>query len=208
MATVRRQLGRARWLGPCVCSLLTSLPLCLPLAVDATTSGSSAAARPGGFTSRAVAGRAVARRSMSGPASITWQLPLDGRADVARRFEGPAAPWAPGHRGVDLRGEVGQTVLSPADGVVTFAGVVAGRSVMVLTHAAGLRTSLEPVQAIAGVGTRVRAHDPVGRLTGESSHCTPVCLHWGVRRGSTYLDPLALLGGRAAVLLPIAGQVR
>lgn len=92
--------------------------------------------------------------------------------------------------------------------MVTFAGVVAGRSVMVLTHAAGLRTSLEPVRDTAGVGTHVRAHEPVGRLTDESSHCTPVCLHWGVRRGSTYVDPLVLLGGRTAVLLPIAGQVR
>lgn len=106
---------------------------------------------------------------------------------------------------MDLRGATGQVVSSPADAVVTYAGVVAGRSVVVLTHAAGIRTSLEPVQAVVPVGTQVAAGDAVGRLTDEPSHCTPVCLHWGVRRGSTYLDPLVLLGVRTAILLPVAG---
>ena len=35
-------------------------------------------------------------------------------------------------------------------------------------------------------------------------HCAPAtCLHWGVLRGETYLDPLVLVGAVRVMLLPL-----
>lgn len=118
-------------------------------------------------------------------------------------FRAPPQRWAPGHRGVDLAAQVGVSVRAPAAGVVSFSGWVVDRGVITLTHPDGLRTSLEPVEATVAVGTAVAAGDVVGVVQDASSHCRPVCLHWGVRRGDTYLDPLDLLpGGGPVVLLP------
>jgi len=91
---------------------------------------------------------------------------------------------------------------------VTFAGPVAGRDVVVVTHDDGLRTSLEPVTATVARGTRVARGALVGAVQEDvatsASHCAQVCVHWGVRRGETYVDPLGLLGVRPPiVLLPL-----
>jgi hypothetical protein len=45
-------------------------------------------------------------------------------------------------------------------------------------------------------------------MSGVPGHCAPgVCLHWGVRLGATYLDPIGLLRGFGPiVLLPIDGS--
>jgi hypothetical protein len=46
----------------------------------------------------------------------------------------------------------------------------------------------------------------LGRLTLAGSHCPlQACLHWGLLREDTYLDPLALLGLERVRLLPLAG---
>ncbi|MBE1874580.1 M23 family metallopeptidase [Myceligenerans pegani] len=127
-------------------------------------------------------------------------------ARVARPFDPPASAWSAGHRGVDLAATVGAGVGSPGPGTVTFAGTVAGRGVVVVAHAGGLRSSLEPVAATVAVGTSVAAGDPLGTVEATSSgHCAPEsCVHWGVRSGGRYVDPLALLRPErpAVVLLP------
>jgi murein DD-endopeptidase MepM/ murein hydrolase activator NlpD len=87
---------------------------------------------------------------------------------------------------------------------VSFSGVVAGRGIVVVTHAGGLRTTYEPVARRVGAGTPVEAGDVLGTLAPWSSHCTPrACLHWGLRRGEIYLDPLALVDRGPPVLLPL-----
>jgi murein DD-endopeptidase MepM/ murein hydrolase activator NlpD len=145
-----------------------------------------------------------------------WVPPLDRAPDalgVLAPFDPPAHDWLPGHRGVDLAADPGEVVRSPAPGVVTFAGPVAGRDVLVVLHDDGLRTSLEPVTATLAPGSRVGAGTPVGSVevapegttsTHHGGHCADVCVHWGVRRGDRYIDPLALLGDRPPiVLLPL-----
>jgi murein DD-endopeptidase MepM/ murein hydrolase activator NlpD len=94
-------------------------------------------------------------------------------------------------------------VLSAGRGRVTFSGAVAGRGVVVVSHDGGLRTSYEPVDARVPVGTAVDVGQPLGTLASAWSHCAPdACLHWGLRRGSTYLDPLTLVDAAPVVLLP------
>jgi len=90
-----------------------------------------------------------------------------------------------------------------ARGSVSFAGRVAGRGVVVVDHGA-LRSTYEPVSPTVRVGDHVDAGDQVGLITANGSHCWPdVCLHLGVRRGDTYLDPLSFLGSLPVRLKPL-----
>jgi murein DD-endopeptidase MepM/ murein hydrolase activator NlpD len=126
---------------------------------------------------------------------------------VVAEFSAPAGPFAPGHRGVDLGGQVGDPVRSAGAGVVAFAGVVAGRGVVSVDHPGGLRTSYEPVMATVARGDPVTSGAVLGRLELVASHCPPAaCLHWGLRRGDTYLDPRSLIGAVRVRLLPVWGS--
>ncbi len=126
--------------------------------------------------------------------------------DVVARFDRPRRPWLPGHRGVDLVAVTDDVVVAPAPGVITFAGQVGGKPVVVLTHGE-LRSTFEPAVTELDVGTALRAGEPVARVASDAgaAHCAPTrCLHWGVRRGEAYLDPLLLLGAAGPiVLLPL-----
>ena len=134
----------------------------------------------------------------------TW-LDAPAPVEIAAVFERPASDWGPGHRGIDLWLAAGAQVLAPGDGVVTFAGRVAGRGVVVVSHPSGLRSTLEPVTASVDVGQRVLPGDALGMLELNGSHCAPrACLHWGVRRGDAYVDPLDVLRGFGPIrLLPL-----
>lgn len=134
--------------------------------------------------------------------------PLVPRPEVVAAFEPPSAPWGPGHRGVDLLGHPGETVHAAAAGTVVFAAPLAGRGVVVVDHGS-VRTTYEPVQATVHVGDKVGAGQPLGRLEMAMSHCFPrACLHWGLLRGDTYLDPLMLVGGGPVRLLPLTPEAR
>ncbi|MFD4017480.1 murein hydrolase activator EnvC family protein [Streptomyces sindenensis] len=123
--------------------------------------------------------------------------PLAGRPALLRGWEPPAGPYGPGHRGVDLAAGPGARVLAAADGRVSFAGRVAGRGVLAIEVAGSgsppLRTTYEPVRPLVEEGADVRAGQPVGVLEAGPFHCEAGCLHWGLRRGDAYLDPLSLL---------------
>ena len=116
--------------------------------------------------------RGVPTSSVAAPGR-TWTWPLAPRPEVRRRFLPPAHTWSPGHRGVDLAATVGQPVLAAGAGTVSFSGVVAGRGVVTVRHAGGLRTTYEPVDGRAAVGTAVRRGDRVGVLSAASGHCEP-----------------------------------
>lgn len=132
-----------------------------------------------------------------------YVAPLAGPLDLRRAFDPPAVRWGAGHRGVDLGASVGQEVLSPGAGTVTFAGDVAGRGVVTVRHPDGLRSSLEPLVPAVAPGDAVDAGEVVGSLSEVPGHCTPSsCLHWGVRDGDAYVNPLRLLLAGPTVLLP------
>jgi murein DD-endopeptidase MepM/ murein hydrolase activator NlpD len=131
--------------------------------------------------------------------------PLSPRPEVVRGFDPPATRWGAGHRGVDLLGHQGQQVHSSLGGTVTFAGPLAGRGVVVVDHG-GVRTTYEPVSARVAVGEVVARGAVIGTLQRSSSHCFPrACLHWGLLRGDSYLNPLTLVGAGPIRLLPLSG---
>jgi murein DD-endopeptidase MepM/ murein hydrolase activator NlpD len=140
------------------------------------------------------------------PALGSWVSPLAGSPVVVRPFDPPTAgqPWLPGNRGVDLAAPVGASVRSAGAGVVSFAGPLAGRGVVVVVHGS-LRTTYEPVLARVTVGDVVRAGEQIGVLQAAPSPCGQrPCLHWGLLRGDEYLNPMLLLSP-AVRLLPQGG---
>ncbi|MGC9666342.1 murein hydrolase activator EnvC family protein [Planosporangium sp. 12N6] len=137
------------------------------------------------------------------PGRFGW--PLDGPPPVARQFTPPPRPWLPGHRGVDLVGRPGVPVRAAGPGTVRFAGQVGGRTIVSVDHTDGLRTTYEPVTPTVVAGQVVRAGDPLGVLDAGHEGCPAAgCLHWGLRRGEVYLDPLVLVGRGRVRLLPLA----
>ena len=123
--------------------------------------------------------------------------PLPG--PVVRGFDPPEQVWLAGHRGVDLAGTPGDPVVAPADGVVSYAGVLAGRPVLVVDHG-DLRSTLEPVDAVVAVGARVSMGDVVGHLADGHACSTGTCLHWGLKRGDDYLDPWSMISSPVRLL--------
>ncbi len=99
----------------------------------------------------------------------------------------PQQKWGAGNRGVDFDAPPGGPVVAAADGEVVFAGSVAGAKHVVVLHADGLRTSYS---FLAGIdvhrGERVAAGQQVGVAGGP--------VHFGVRAGDEYIDPLTVLG--------------
>lgn len=133
--------------------------------------------------------------------SLGWVWPASAFR-LARPYVAPAHEYAPGHRGIDLALPEGMPVRAPADGVVAFAGSVAGRGILTIDHGDGLVTTLEPVQSLLTAGSTVRRGEDVAAL-GVGGHAEAGQLHFGVRLNGSYINPMLLLDGvPRAVLLP------
>jgi murein DD-endopeptidase MepM/ murein hydrolase activator NlpD len=134
--------------------------------------------------------------------------PLTGDAVVTRPFAPPTTAWGAGHRGVDQGGAGGGPVVSSGPGRGSYAGLLAGRGVVTVTHDGGLRTTYEPVDAEVVVGQQVTTGTVIGFLAAGHASCAPAatCLHWGLLRGETYLDPLSLVTQGRLRLLPLGGD--
>ncbi len=109
-------------------------------------------------------------------------------APIVDPFREPACEWCPGNRGLTYALAVGSAVRAAAAGTVTFSGVVAGTRYVVVEHAAGgLRATYGGLASTAlSAGDVVAAGAIVGRAGPE--------LHFGLRRGETYVDPAPMLG--------------
>lgn len=139
------------------------------------------------------------------PGLDAWRWPLGPPAPkVVRGFSPPASPWGPGHRGVDLAARPGQPVRAAGPGRVSYADRLAGRGVVAIDHGA-LRTTYLPVRPSVAAGRRVTSGTRIGVLEEDLSHCGTSCLHWGLLRGSLYLNPLNLVQ-RQVRLLPFWSQ--
>ena len=124
-----------------------------------------------------------------------WIPPVGGA--VLRPFVEPIAQYAAGHRGVDFVAAAGSPVRAANDGVVSFAGTVAGAVHVVVAHEGGIRTSYSFLtSADVRVGQRVSRGQVVGRAGGSGDAHGAGILHFGVRIGERYLDPMLLFRPR------------
>jgi murein DD-endopeptidase MepM/ murein hydrolase activator NlpD len=123
---------------------------------------------------------------------------------VVHGFAPPAHDWLPGDRGVDLAARPGEAVVAAGAGRVSFAGTVGGTGVVVVAHSGGLATTYEPVRAAVQVGQVVALGERIGQVVVGWARCRPqICLHWGLKRAGSYLDPLGLVGAAQIRLLPV-----
>jgi murein DD-endopeptidase MepM/ murein hydrolase activator NlpD len=140
------------------------------------------------------------------PASRQWRSPVGG-LDLLTDFDPPPQRWLPGHRGVDLAASADLPVTAAGAGTVVFAEDLAGRGVISIVHANGLRTTYEPVEPLVAAGDAVTAGQTIGHLQpGHASCPNAACLHLGLKRGPLYLDPMLLFGSGKVRLLPRPGR--
>ena len=148
----------------------------------------------------------------SGPAAAAearYRWPV--RGPVIRPFVAPADPYAAGHRGIDIGAPVGTAVRAAEGGLVTFAGWIAGSLYVTIEHPDGLRTSYSWLSSHdVGRGDRVSRGDVIGRTgRGHREEARPH-LHFSVRAGSTYIDPMLVLESATFVgvirLAPLEGD--
>jgi murein DD-endopeptidase MepM/ murein hydrolase activator NlpD len=127
----------------------------------------------------------------AGSAVVGWLRPVPGA--VVHPFEAPASVYAAGHRGADLTAAPGTAVRAANDGVVSFAGSVAGTLHVTVTHAGGLRTSYSFLASVAvRAGQTVVRGDVLGASGGTGPDHDGSVLHLGLRVGDTYVDPMQL----------------
>ena len=140
------------------------------------------------------------------PAAAAWTWPTGG--PVVRPFSlGPDAYAAGQHRGVDVQADVGEAVLAPAAGTISFAGTVPTHGFTVTIQTAGYAVSLTHLGEIAvAEGDAVAEGAVMGRAgaSGVMEWPSPY-VHLGIRVGSAaddYVDPMKLLPGRTVVPPP------
>lgn len=183
-------------------ALLAALLL---LTASVAPSGEAISAGPVALKT-AVSSPAAASGAGSAAPRPSWDWPLFPRPEVLRTFDPPDRPWMSGHRGVDLGAtHDGVPVTSPEAGTVSFVGVVVDRPVITIDHGNGLKSSFEPVESGLAAGAVVAKGDAIGTLL--PGHCGSLaCVHWGVRRGDEYVNPLEFVVDlRPSILLPVTG---
>jgi murein DD-endopeptidase MepM/ murein hydrolase activator NlpD len=165
------------------------------VAVVGVMAASAAATAPSLLADQASAGRLT---SAADPDYGTYEWPLHG--PVIRTFEAPAGPFGAGHRGIDIAAPAGSMVRAADDGVVAFAGPVAGARYVSIDHPDGVRTTYSWLTDIAvRAGDPVQRGDPVGTSGLGHPGVDPPHLHFGARYAGVYLDPALLLGSGSVV---------
>ncbi|WIA98890.1 murein hydrolase activator EnvC [Curtobacterium sp. MCBA15_012] len=180
---------------PVAVSVPTPDPVPTPVSVSVSVSLLVPASVP-----EPAAGRVVGDAGTRSEAPWVW--PTGGRV-VERGWEAPADEYAAGHRGIDVDAAVGTQTVAVADGVVSFAGQVAGRGVVSIDHGDGLVSTLDSVAPLVAGGEVVRRGDPIGTVAVGHCSAEASCVHLGARVDGRYIDPTPYLPAAAwPVLLP------
>jgi murein DD-endopeptidase MepM/ murein hydrolase activator NlpD len=122
----------------------------------------------------------------------TYAWPV--RGPVLRSFEPPETAFGAGHRGIDIGASMGTPVVAAHDGVVAFAGAVAGSRYVSIDHPDGVRTTYSWLGAIeVRRGDRVDRGEVIASSGAGHPGVDPAHLHLGARIGDRYIDPMLLL---------------
>jgi murein DD-endopeptidase MepM/ murein hydrolase activator NlpD len=135
-------------------------------------------------------------------ADLPWIRPVDG--PVVKGFTPPTTPYGPGHLGVHFAVPPGTSVRAANGGIVTFAGTVAGALDVVILHEGGLRTTYAFLATTTvHAGESVVRGQVIGTTGGRGPGHNGDVLHFGLRRGDVYLDPMVLFGPTDVHLAPL-----
>lgn len=138
-------------------------------------------------------------QAMTQELPLAMPLALLEPKDTLNHFIAPMTEYGEGHRGIDLPALIGDRVLSPASGQVSFSGKVGYRNVLSVSFGNSITASMEPVCSGLPEGASVVKGDEIGFVCEPDIeyqwHCTETCLHFGTRTEAGYFSPLALIGG-------------
>ena len=136
-------------------------------------------------------------------AARAWTWPVAGPVLQGFAFD-EENPLVPGqHRGIDIQGKVGDPVLAPIAGTVTFAGRVAANGLTITIQTADYAVTLLHLGSfLVGAGAVVAEGQRVAIVgtSGVPAHPVPY-VQLGIRLSSDpqgYLDPLGFLPPVAA----------
>lgn len=168
----------------------------------------------GGIVVASASGAVSSGTEVESPAVLpsfgTYEWPVQG--PVIRGFDPAETTYGPGHRGIDIAVSLGTAVRSAGDGVVAFAGRIAGAFYVSVDHPDGIRTTYSWLETVSvRRGQEVRRGDPVGTSGAGHPGVEPPHLHFGARLADRYVDPLLLLARPSVVglihLAPLEGQL-
>lgn len=199
-------VGRVSVAGVVVITVMLTVVALIVPPVSTVATGSEGATGGNDPSGAGIVRAAMAARTGTETADAAPDLrlswPLAPRPEVVRPFDPPDSEYGPGHRGVDLAAAAGQPVSAAAAGRVVYAGDLAGRGVVSIEHAGGLRTTYEPLSPQVKQGERVTAGERIGTVARGHDGCTAeACLHWGLRRSEQYLDPLTAVASAGPLRL-------
>ena len=135
-----------------------------------------------------------------------FSVPLYGA--LVKTYDAPLDnPYAPGHRADNIAAPIGTPVLASSDGVVSFAGNVAGNLSVTVDHAAGIKTTYSYLGTIvAKKNQHVARGDVVGTVGTGHDASLPPNVQLSARRNGVYFDPLELyVGSSYADLVQLTG---
>ena len=138
------------------------------------------------------------------PTPAGW--PLSGSPVVQRGFDPPTVAWGSGHRGIDLAAKPGMLFL-PRRTAQWHSSDRSPASRSSASTMVSVRTTYEPVISTLQVGERVALGQVIGQSVRWWATCRG-CLHWGLREGKKYLNPLLLLGNGSGQLRLVAEAQR
>jgi len=124
-----------------------------------------------------------------------FSVPLYGA--LVKTYDAPLDnPYAPGHRADNIAAPVGTPVRASADGVVSFAGNVAGNLSVSVDHTGGIKTTYSYLGTIvAKRNQQVRRGDVLGTVGPGHDASLPPNVQLSARRNGVYFDPLELYVG-------------
>ena len=127
-----------------------------------------------------------------GNISFIWPCPSSSR--ITSTFgdrESPTEGASSNHKAIDIGASTGANILAAADGEVTIStySVSAGNYIM-LDHGGGVSTVyMHCSQLLVSKGEKVKKGQVIAKV-GSTGYSTGPHLHFGVRSGGTYVDPL------------------
>ncbi|WP_101877310.1 murein hydrolase activator EnvC family protein [Lachnoclostridium edouardi] len=127
-----------------------------------------------------------------GDISFIWPCPSSSR--ITSNFgdrESPTEGASSNHKGVDIGASTGADILAAASGevIISTYSYSAGNYIMI-NHGGGVYTVyMHCSQLLASVGEQVKQGQVIAKV-GSTGYSTGPHLHFGVRTGGTYVNPL------------------